>query len=128
MRWILLTVVSALSVILLGGAVIYSSTQTSAPSRSWCDGDSWDGGNVPGAADEARIVSEVVVDCDWTVGAVTIEEGGSLRWAGTATLTVDASAGSKCSANSRCAPLSTSATCSPSPASTRPRWSAVTPA
>ena len=93
MRRYLVLVALVLTALVLGGAVIYSSTQTSAPSRSWCDPDTWDGGNVPGAADEARVVSEVVVDCDWTVGAVTIEEGGSLRWAGTATLTVDASAG-----------------------------------
>ena len=74
------------------GAVIPSQPGGTVGPAYWDDPDTWDG-PIPGAVDEALIQSEVVIRDDRTVGAVRIVEGGSLRFEGTATLTVDASAG-----------------------------------
>ncbi|MEM8905039.1 MAG: hypothetical protein AAGA17_02315 [Actinomycetota bacterium] len=76
------------------GATVPPPTTLAEPApASFCDTATWPADRLP-SPDRATVVdTDLVLDCDMTVGALRIEAAGSLTFVGDAELTVDATAG-----------------------------------
>ena len=71
-----------------------ATTPTTEPAPvSFCDTEAWPADALPAPERQSVVDTDLVLDCDMTVGALRIEPTGSLTFVGDAELTLDARAG-----------------------------------
>lgn len=69
--------------------VITPTTYTTATSGNFSAGATWVGGGVPPSGSHLSVSHALTIDADYTSSGVTINNGGTLSFSGTETLTVE---------------------------------------